>query len=61
MGGRRGPPDGDERPLRGLPGGRARPRPTPPPAPPDDGERPDNGERPGNGGPGGVVRPLWPR
>jgi hypothetical protein len=34
MGGRRGPPDGGERPLRGLPGGRARPRPSPPdPAP----------------------------
>jgi hypothetical protein len=38
MGGRSGPPDGDERPLRGLPGGRARPRPFPPsPTPADDG------------------------
>jgi YVTN family beta-propeller protein len=40
MGGRRGPPDGDERPLRGLPGGRARPRPSPPSEPPDDGDQP---------------------
>ena len=69
MGGRRGPPDGDERPLRGLPGGRARPRPSPPGQPPDDGDQP--GQRaPGNGGhpdrparepgSGGVVRPLRP-
>jgi YVTN family beta-propeller protein len=53
MGGRRGPPEGDERPLRGLPGGRARPRPSPPETPP-----PGNGDRPGQGGSGGVVRPL---
>jgi DNA-binding beta-propeller fold protein YncE len=59
MGGRRGPPDGDERPLRGLPGGRARPRPSPPDAtPPDDGDPPGQGA-PGNGA-GGVVRPLRP-
>src|SRR4029453_18644593 len=76
MGGRRGPPDGDERPLRGLPGGRARPRPTPPSTPPDDdqpapqgpgnGARrpgrlvPDDGGRTADGGSGGVVRPLRP-
>jgi hypothetical protein len=41
MGGRRGPPEGDERPLRGLPGGRARPRPqSPEPPAPDDADRP---------------------
>jgi hypothetical protein len=60
MGGRRGPPEGDERPLRGLPGGRARPRPTPEDPPSDDdhpGEKPP-GDRPGPDGPGGVVRPL---
>jgi DNA-binding beta-propeller fold protein YncE len=52
MGGRTGPPDGDERPLRGLPGGRARPRPSPPgPTPPDDGQAGEDG---------GVVRPLRP-
>src|SRR5829696_3093540 len=51
MGGRRGPPDGDERPLRGLPGGRARPRPTPPSTPPEDGQ-------PGHQAPGdGAGRP----
>jgi DNA-binding beta-propeller fold protein YncE len=57
MGGRRGPPDGDERPLRGLPGGRARPRPSPPGAtPPDDGEvRP---LRPLRVVPGGAAPPL---
>jgi hypothetical protein len=64
MGGRRGPPDGHERPLRGLPGGRARPRPSPPDAtPPDDvrpGQRPvGDGDPPGDGS-GGVVRPLRP-
>jgi DNA-binding beta-propeller fold protein YncE len=53
MGGRSGPPDGDERPLRGLPGGRARPRPSPPrPTPPDDGQAgeptPGDGDRPGD-------------
>jgi DNA-binding beta-propeller fold protein YncE len=63
MGGRRGPPDGDERPLRGLPGGRARPRPSPPPdATPPDGDRPHgdqpDGDRPRRPGSGGVVRPL---
>jgi hypothetical protein len=52
MGGRTGPPDGDERPLRGLPGGRARPRPSPPgPTPPGDGQAGEDG---------GVVRPLRP-
>jgi DNA-binding beta-propeller fold protein YncE len=68
MGGRSGPPDGDERPLRGLPGGRARPRPSPPrPTPPDDGQAgdpaPGNGDQPVErvpGGNGGVVRPLRP-
>jgi hypothetical protein len=75
MGGRRGPPDGPERPLRGLPGGRSRPRPPPPddtsaedgqPEPQargDDGRptrrAPGDGDPPG-GGPGGVVRPLRP-
>jgi YVTN family beta-propeller protein len=76
MGGRRGPPDGGERPLRGLPGGRARPRPSPPGGtPPEDGEpgrqAPEDGDRPGKrapdsgdppeGGSDGVVRPLRPR
>ena len=57
MGGRRGPPEGDERHLRGLPGGRARPHPTPEdPTPPDDG--PPSGEPPD--GSGEVVRPLRP-
>jgi DNA-binding beta-propeller fold protein YncE len=65
MGGRRGPPDGDERPLRGLPGGRApRPRPSPPETEPDDEptarQSPGDGKRPGEGGTGGVVRPLRP-
>ena len=66
MGGRRGPPEGDERPLRGLPGGRARPRPSPPETPPaGDGDQPGRrapggGDRPGQGGSGGVVRPLRP-
>ena len=80
MGGRRGPPDGgppdgDERPLRGLPGGRARPRPPPETTPPDDGptgqhapgdgdgpaRRPaGNGGRPGQPEPDGEVRPLRP-
>jgi hypothetical protein len=65
MGGRSGPPDGDERPLRGLPGGRARPRPSPPtPTPPDDGQpggtAPGGGDRPVERAPGGVVRPLRP-
>ena len=66
MGGRRGPPEGDERPLRGLPGGRGRPRPSPPETPPaGDGDRPGQrapggGDRPGQGGSGGVVRPLRP-
>ena len=64
MGGRRGPPGGPERPLRGLPGGRARPRPSPPhTTPPGDdqpGRRaPGNGDPP-EGGSGGVVRPLLP-
>jgi hypothetical protein len=57
MGGRRGPPEGDERHLRGLPGGRARPRPTPEdPTPPDDGQ--PSGEPPD--GSAEVVRPLRP-
>ena len=66
MGGRRGPPEGDERPLRGLPGGRARPRPSPPETPPaGDGDQPGRrapggGDRPGQGGSGGVVRPHRP-
>jgi hypothetical protein len=75
MGGRRGPPDGGERPLRGLPGGRARPRPPPPDDTPPEGGRsggqaPEDGDRPGQrapddgdqpeGGSGGVVRPLRP-
>ena len=75
MGGRRGPPDGGERPLRGLPGGRARPRPSPPDGTPPEDDRPDqqapeDGDRPGlrapadgappEGGSGGVVRPLRP-
>jgi YVTN family beta-propeller protein len=61
MGGRRGPPEGDERPLRGLPGGRARPRPLPEdPTPDDDDQPPGNGVRPGPEGAGGVVRPLRP-
>jgi hypothetical protein len=61
MGGRRGPPDGGERPLRGLPGGRARPRPpapgrTPPGGtPPEDGrsgrQAPEDGDRPGQRAP----------
>ncbi|HJV03920.1 MAG TPA: hypothetical protein VJ868_01535, partial [Actinomycetota bacterium] len=66
MGGRRGPPDGDERPLRGLPGGRARPRPSPPETEPDDEPKgqqsPGDGERPGEGGTGGVIvadNVLW--
>ena len=55
MGGRRGPPDGDERPLRGLPGGRARPRPAPPgPTPPDDG--PAGRHAPGDGDGDGPAR-----
>jgi hypothetical protein len=64
MGGRRGPPGGPERPLRGLPGGRARPRPSPPDAtPPEDdqpGRRSPGSGDPPEGGPGGVVRPLRP-
>jgi hypothetical protein len=75
MGGRRGPPDGGERPLRGLPGGRARPRrPPPDDTAPEDGrsggQAPDDGDRPGRrapddrdppgGGSGGVVRPVRP-
>jgi YVTN family beta-propeller protein len=75
MGGRRGPPDGDERPLRGLPGGRARPRPSPPETPPPDDQSdrqapgegarpgrqaPGNGGRSGGGGSDDVVRPLRP-
>jgi hypothetical protein len=51
MGGRRGPPDGDERPLRGIPGGRARPRPSPPREPSDD-------DRPLRVVPGGPAPPL---
>jgi hypothetical protein len=63
MGGRRGPPDGPERPLRGLPGGRARPpRPSPPDAtPPEDGRPggrdPGDSDRPGRRGPGDADRP----
>jgi DNA-binding beta-propeller fold protein YncE len=63
MGGRRGPPEGDERPLRGLPGGRARPRPTPPGAdPPEDADRPEtppsgDGHRPAGSSRGGDDRP----
>ena len=75
MGGRRGPPQDGERPLRGLPGGRARPRPSPPDSPPDldrpgrrapgDGDQPGrhapgDGDRPGQVGSDGVVRPLRP-
>jgi hypothetical protein len=76
MGGRRGPPDGGERPLRGLPGGRARPRPSPPgatppedgqpgPGAPEDGHRPDrqaqgDGRRPGQRGRGDGDRPGRP-
>jgi hypothetical protein len=75
MGGRRGPPGGPERPLRGLAGGRGRPRPSPPDAtPPDDGQPggrvPGDADRPGQrapgdgdppgAGPDGVVRPLRP-
>jgi hypothetical protein len=74
MGGRRGPPDGGERPLRGLPGGRGRPRPSPPDGTPPEDDRPDqqapeDGDRPGlrapddgapEDGSGGVVRPLRP-
>jgi hypothetical protein len=64
MGGRRGPPQGDERPLRGLPGGRARPHPSPPgttssPDGDQPGQRP-SGDEPGQGGSGGVARPLRP-
>jgi hypothetical protein len=65
MGGRRGPPGGPERPLRGLPGGRARPpRPSPPDdTPPEDGQpgqrAPGDGDPPKDG-PGAVVRPLRP-
>ena len=61
MGGRRGPPDGHDRPLRGLPGGRARPSP-PDTTPPDD-DRPGqqaSGDDPPGDGSGGVVRPLRP-
>jgi hypothetical protein len=62
MGGRRGPPDGDERPLRGLPGGRARPRPSPPDEGlPDDGHPDDRApgqpDRPGPRAPGDRERP----
>jgi YVTN family beta-propeller protein len=73
MGGRRGPPDGGERPLRGLPGGRARPPPpggTPPEDDRPDQQAPEDGDRPGlrapddrtppEDGSGGVVRPLRP-
>ena len=66
MGGRRGPPEGGERPLRGLPGGRARPRPTPPGAiQPDDADQsgqqsPKDGDRPRERVSGEVVRPLQP-
>jgi DNA-binding beta-propeller fold protein YncE len=76
MGGRRGPPEGDERPLRGLPGGRDRPRAPEGPADPDgrrpsadgdDGDRPrrlvpvdGDGARPGHGAPGKVARPRRP-
>ena len=73
MGGRRGPPDGGERPLRGLPGGRARPSPpggTPPEDDRPDQQAPEDGDRPGlrapddrtppEDGSGGVVRPLRP-
>jgi virginiamycin B lyase len=62
MGGRRGPPEGDERPLRGLPGGRARPRPRPPEAPGSEEEAdqrgtPTNGDGAGNDGDqGGAGR-----
>ena len=64
MGGRRGPPGGPERPLRGLPGGRARPRPSPPDTTPPEDDQPGR-QPPGNGDPpegaaGGVVRPLRP-
>jgi DNA-binding beta-propeller fold protein YncE len=64
MGGRRGPPDGHQRPLRGLPGGRARPRPPPRGATSPDDDRPGqrpagDGDPPGDGS-GGVVRPLRP-
>ncbi|MFL6252357.1 MAG: hypothetical protein ACJ75N_17890, partial [Actinomycetes bacterium] len=70
MGGRRGPPDGGERPLRGLPGGRGRPSPpggTPPEDDRPDQQAPEDGDRPGlrapddrtppEDGSGGVVRP----
>src|SRR5512132_1145010 len=66
MGGRRGPPDGPERPLRGLPGGRARPPRSSPPddpdlAPPEDGRSgqraPGAGDRPGRPAPGDSDPP----
>ena len=61
MGGRRDPPGGPERPLRGLPGGRARPRPSPPDATPPDGGQPGPGDGdPPGAGSDGVVRPLRP-
>jgi hypothetical protein len=58
MGGRPGPPEGDERPLRGLPGGRARPGPRPPGT-----RRPEDADQPaapatGDGDRNPPVRPA---
>jgi hypothetical protein len=59
MGGRRGPPGGPERPLRGLPGGRARPRPSPPDTTQPEDDQPGR-QPPGNGDPPeGGQRAAW--